>query len=109
MSADQFKVAAQIIHPELRDQRVSPIVAARSAKAEATAAHFQRAEEHTNKANVVTLVDYPDDQSGYPAAPTKYSFKKLLNSLSAKDYQERLQHDPAFAKAVNLIDNYGNK
>lgn len=101
MSGDEFKTAAQNTHPELKDQRVPQIVAARSAKAEATAQHFTQAAEHTNKADVVTLVDYPDQPHGVPPESEKFSFKTKIRSMSATELAERCQLDPAFKKALD--------
>lgn len=101
MSADDFKAAAQATHPELRDQRVSPIVAAKNAKAEATAQHFHQAAEHTNNASVVTLVDYPDQPHGVPPESEKFSFKAKVRSMSATELAERCQLDPAFKKSLD--------
>lgn len=33
---------------------------------------------------------YTDEQTGHPAAPTKYSFRRLLDLLSAEDFKRRL-------------------
>ena len=107
MSADEFKTAAQNTHPELKDQRVPQIVAARNAKAEATVQHFQQAAEHTNKANVVALTDYPENEpSGYQAH-SKYKFKQYVKTLSASEIQEKL-NDPTFVAALDRIAD-GNK
>ena len=103
-SADEF--LAQ--HPELIDRRTPPLIAARNAKAEQTTKHFEAAANATAKGTVVNFTDYPGEQSGYPAAPTKYSFRRLLESLSAAEYQKRLNEDAAFAAAVDKIQN-GNK
>lgn len=95
-------------HLELKDNRVPPLIAARNAKAEQTAKHFEAAANATAKGTIVSFMDYPSEQSGYPAAPTKYSFRKLLDSLSAEEYQKRLNQDAAFAAAVDKLQN-GNK
>lgn len=95
-------------HPELHERRTPPIIAARAAKAEQTAKYFQAAANATAKGTVVNVIDYPSEQSGYPAAPTKYSFRKLLDSLSAAEYQKRLNEDKQFAAAIDKLQNGNN-
>jgi len=46
-------------------------------------------------------------QTGQTAS-TKYSLKKLLDSLDADSYRKRLNDDPAFATAVDRLQN-GNQ
>jgi len=98
-SADDFLRT----HPELHDRRTPPLIQVREAKAEQTAKHFEAAANATAKGAVVNFTDYPSEQSGYPAAPTKYSFRKLLHSLSSEDYQKRLNEDGAFRAAVDRL------
>ena len=100
-SADDFLAA----HSELHDTRTPPLMAVRNAKAEQTAKYFEAAASATRKGTVVNITDYPGEHSGYPAAPTKYSFRRLLDSLSAEDFQKRLNEDAAFAHAVNKLQN----
>jgi hypothetical protein len=107
MSADEFKAAAQKTHPDLRDKRVSPIVAAKNAKTEATAQHFQQAADHTNKANVVTVVDYPENEPSGHQAHSKFRFKQYVKTLSASEFQEKLG-DPTFVAALDRSAD-GNK
>jgi hypothetical protein len=95
-------------HPELQDRRTPPLIQVREAKAAQTAKHFEAAASATAQGTVVNVTDYPSEQSGYPAAPTKYSFRRLLDSLSAEDYQKRLNEDPQFAVAIDKLNN-GNK
>jgi hypothetical protein len=95
-------------HDELKDKRTPPLIAARETRANATAAHIQQAAANTARSGSMTVTDYPDGQSGYPSAPTKYSFRRLLDSLSAAEYNKRLNEDPAFATAVDRL-NGGNK
>jgi len=95
-------------HTELHDRRTPPLIAARSAKADQTAKHFEAAMNATAKGMVVNVTDYRNEQSGYPAAPTKYSFRRLLDSLSAAEYQKRLNEDTAFAAAVDYLEK-GNQ
>jgi len=103
-SADEFLHS----HPELQDRRTPPLIQMREAKAAQTAKHFKAAANSTAKGTVVNITDYPNEQSGYPAAPTKYSFRRLLDSLSAEDYQKRLNEDRQFAAAIDKLQN-GNK
>ncbi len=100
-SADQYLAA----HSELHDTRTPPLMAVRNAKAEQTAKFFEAAASATRKGTVVNITDYPSEHTGYPAAPTKYSFRRLLDSLSAEDFQKRLNEDAAFVHAVNKLQN----
>lgn len=87
---------------------VPPLIQVREAKAASTAAHFAKTEAASAKAGSTTVVTYEDDSSGYPQAPTKYSFRELLDSLSADDYQRRVNEDPQFAAAIDKLSN-GNR
>lgn len=95
-------------HDELKDKRTPPLIAARQERAVATAAHFAQAAANTARSGSMTVTEYPEDQSGYSSAPTKYSFRRLLDSLSATEFNKRLNQDPAFAAAVDRLNN-GNK
>jgi hypothetical protein len=92
-------------HPELHDRRTPPLIQVREDKAARTAKHFEAAANATAKGTVVNITDYPTEQSGYPAAPTKYSFRRLLDSLSAEDYQKRLNEDRQFAAAIDKLNS----
>lgn len=48
------------------------------------------------------------ESTGYPQAPTKYSFRKLLDSLSADEFQRRVNEDPQFVAAIDKLNN-GNR
>ena len=95
-------------HPELHPTGVPPLIQVREAKAANTAVHFAKTEAASAQAGSTTVVDYENEHSGYPAAPTKYSFRKLLDSLSADEFQKRLNEDRAFAAAVDKLNN-GNR
>jgi hypothetical protein len=85
-------------------------MSARMAKAAATERYLTRTDANTAKSGSTTVVDYPSaDQTGYPAAPTKYSFKRLLDSLSADEFNRRITEDKVFAAAVDKMDNDGNR
>ena len=103
LSADEYFEKNRDV---LADKRTPPLIAARQARVDATVAHFQQAAEHTSKANVVAVTDYPDDPSGY-LTHSKYSFKKYVAGLSAKDFQEKL-NDPTFLAALDRTSD-GNK
>jgi len=103
-SADQYLAA----HPELHDLRTPPIIAARNAKAEQTAKHFEAAANATAKGTVVNFADYAADETGYPNYPSKYSFRRLVDSLDAESYARRLKEDPQFSAALDRL-NDGNK
>lgn len=105
LSADAF--LAQ--HSELHDTRTPPIIIQRQQVAAATAAHFEQAKSGTAEGQAVRFTDMGGkDYSGYPSHPTKYSFRRLLDSLDSVEYQRRLNADPAFAAAVDKLNN-GNR
>src|SRR5260370_38223902 len=96
-------------HAELHETRTPRIILQKLKVAAATAKHFEQAKSGTAEGQVVREVDMGGkDYSGYPSHPTKYSFRKLLDSLDSVEYQPRLTQDPAFAKAVDSL-NDGNK
>jgi hypothetical protein len=95
-------------HPELHDRRTPPTITARNAKAHATADHFQKAREATAHAGTTSVTDYASDETGYPNYPSKYSFRRLVESLDAESYARRLKDDPQFAAAIDKLNN-GNK
>jgi hypothetical protein len=100
LSADEFLEQSDV----LKDHRVPPLVAARTAKADATRQHFENAANSTAHAGSTSYTEYPDEQSGYPPAPTKYSFRKLLDSLSSDEFQKRLNEDSAFRAACDRLN-----
>jgi hypothetical protein len=105
LSADQFFAA----HPELHESRTPPIIIQKQQVAAATAKHFEQAKSGTAEGRAVRFTDMGGkDHSGYPSHPTKYSFRRLLDSLDSVEYQRRLTQDPTFAKAVDSL-NDGNK
>lgn len=100
LTANEFLEQADV----LKDHRIPPLVQARTAKADATREHFESAAKHTAHAGSTAYTEYPDEQSGYPPAPTKYSFRKLLDSLSSEAYQKRLNEDSAFRAACDKLN-----
>jgi len=105
LSADQFFAA----HPELHESRTPPIIIQKQQVAAATAKHFEQAKSGTAEGQAGRFTDMGGkDYSGYPSHPTKYSFRRLLDSLDSVEYQRRLTQDPTFAKAVDSL-NDGNK
>ena len=98
-SADEFLRS----HPELHDQRTPVLIQARQSKAQATAEHFQKAKEATGHAGTTSVTDYPADETGYPNYPSKYSFRRLVESLDAESYARRVKDDPQFAAAINKL------
>lgn len=92
-------------HKELHPTQVPPLIQAKEAKAKATEEHFAKAQAASARAGSTTVVDYEAEQTGYPQAPTKYSFRRLLDSLSADEYQRRVSEDPAFAAAIDKLNN----
>src|SRR6266478_10070342 len=71
-------------HAELHDTRTPPIIAARNAKAEQTQKYFEAAANATARAGATQITTYPADETGYPNFPSKYSFRKLVEGLSAE-------------------------
>jgi hypothetical protein len=100
LSADEFLEQTDV----LKDHRVPPLVQARTAKADATREHFENAANNTAHAGSTHFTNYLDEQSGYPPAPTKYSFRKLLDSLSSDEFQKRLNEDSAFRAACDRLN-----
>jgi len=103
-SADEFLNS----HPELHDRRTPPLIQVREAKAAQTAKHFEAAANSTAKGTVVNFTDYAADETGYPNYPSKYSFRRLVESLDADSYARRLKDDPQFSAALDRL-NDGNK
>ena len=98
-SADAFYNEHQELHPTQKP----PLIQAKEAKAEATKAAFANAESNTASAGFTNFTDYPErERIGY-GNHTRYSFRKLLDSLDADSYQRRLIEDPSFAAAVDKI------
>jgi len=100
-SADQYLAA----HAELHDHRTPPLIQVREAKAAQTAKHFEAAANSTAKGTVVNFTDYAADEAGYPDYPSKYSFRRLVESLDADSYARRLKDDPQFAAAIDKLNN----
>jgi len=99
VSADDFYRS----HKELHPTEIPPIIAARNAKAQATAKYFQAAANATSESGFTRVVDYPQESHGPAYSEVeKASFRNLLKNLSANEYQERLQ-DPEFVAAVNRL------
>ncbi len=95
-------------HAELHDTRTPPIIAARNAKAEQTQKYFEAAANATARAGATQITTYPErDRIGY-GDHTRYSFRKLLESLPADDYKKRLIEDKSFAAAVDKLQNGNN-
>jgi len=105
LSADEFFEQNKDI---LGDKRTPPLIQARQGRTQATTEHFQKAREATAHAGSTSVTDYPADETGYPNYPSKYSLRRLLESLSAEDYQKRLNEDRQFAAAIDKLQN-GNK
>jgi len=105
LSADEYLERNKDV---LADKRVPPIIAARNAKAASTAAHFQQADRGTAKSGSTSVTEYSHEQHGVPPSSEKYSFQRLINSLSAEDFARRVKEDPQFAAAIDKLNN-GNK
>ena len=96
-------------HPELHETRTPPIIIQKQQVAAATAAHFEQTKTGTAEGQAVRFTDMGGkDYSGYPSHPTKFSFRRLLDSLSAVDFNKRLNEDAQFSAAVDRLNN-GNQ
>jgi hypothetical protein len=102
MSANEFYEQNKEI---LADRRTPPIIQARNAKAASTAAHFQQTETSTAKSGSTSVTDYGHEQHGVPPSSEKYSFQRLINSLSAEDFARRVKEDPQFAAAIDKLNS----
>ena len=105
LSANEFYEQNKEI---LADRRTPPIIQARNAKAASTAAHFQQADRGTAKSGSTSVTEYSQEQHGVPPSSEKYSFQRLINSLSAEDFARRVKEDAQFAAAIDKLNN-GNK
>jgi len=89
----------------LADKRVPPIILQKQQVAAATAKHFEQVKSGTAEGQAVRFTDQGGkDYSGFPAAPTKYSFRKLVDSLSSTELAQRCQQDPAFKKSLDEME-----
>jgi len=102
-SADDFYKA----HPELHDRRTPPVIAARAARTEQTAKHFEAAASAAVKGNVVNVVDY-EHEPGRGVPPyseiDKASLRNLARKMSSAELQAKCESDPSFRKALDALD-----
>jgi len=85
------------------------VIAARTAQKEATEKFFEQAKAATAQAGATSLTDYPAaDETGYPNFPSKYSFRKLVEGLSAEEYARRLKDDRQFSAALDRLNDGNN-
>jgi hypothetical protein len=89
--------------PGLKDKRTPPLIAARQARAEATATQFANAETNTTKSGSTSVVDYPHVLRGVPAQPDKLSFRKKVQSMSADEIRRECEIDPSFKDALDQL------
>jgi len=99
-SADEFLRD----HPELKDNRVPPLVTTRHQREQNTAAHFAKSASATNEGGVTRVVDYGQHKHGVPPESEKYSFKMKVRSMSADELAQRCADDPAFKAALDALD-----
>src|SRR5260370_539433 len=99
-SADEFVEA----HPELKDNRVPPLVASRHRREQNTTAQFAASTAATNEGSVTRMVDYPHQLRGVPPQSDKHSFRMKVRSLSASEIAQRCADDPAFKAALDALD-----
>ncbi len=102
-SADEFLRT----HPELHDRRTPPIIAARNAKAQATAEHFEKTREATAtaRAGATRVTDYGREQQGVPPYSDieKTSLRNLARKMNAAELQAKCESDPSFRKALDEL------
>jgi hypothetical protein len=97
LSADEWFSA----HPELHDTRTPPLIQKRVAQNANTAEYWKQTEASTAKSGSTSVTDYPRDRHGASSPSEKYSFRKLVGSLSSTEIAQRCQQDPAFKKALD--------
>jgi len=102
LSADEYFA----LHKDtLGDKRVPPIILQKQQLAAATTKHFEQVKSGTAEGQAVRFTDQGGkDYPGFPAAPTKYSFRKLVDSVSSTELAQRCQQDPAFKKALDEME-----
>ncbi len=102
-SADDFYKA----HPELHDRRTPQVIAARAARTEQTAKHFEAAASAAVKGNVVNVVDY-EHEPGRGVPPyseiDKASLRSLVQKMSSAELAEKCQNDSSFKKALDSLE-----
>jgi hypothetical protein len=98
-SADEYLAA----HPELKDNRVPPLIDTRHQREQNTEAHFAKSAAATNESSVTRVVDYPHEQRGVPPQPDKLSFRMKVRSMSASEIAQRCADDPGFRKALDEL------
>ena len=91
-------------HPELHDDRIPPLIAARHRREQKTEAHFAKSASATNQSSVTRVVDYGHQKHGVPPESEKYSFKMKVRSMSADELAQRCADDPAFKAALDALD-----
>lgn len=101
LSAKQF--LAQ--HDELKDKRTPPLIQAREQKDANTAEFFKQTQDATasTRNGKTRVVDYGPQDHGVPQSK-KYSFRKLVDSMSSTELAQRCQQDPAFKKALDEME-----
>jgi len=90
-------------HPELHDNRVPPLIAARHQREQNTEAHFAKSASATNEGSVTRVTDY-GQQKHVPPESEKYSFKMKVRAMSADELAQRCADDPAFKAALDALD-----
>jgi len=100
VSADDFYRQHKELHPG------TPfLIRQREAQRQVTEQFFEKARAATVRSGATTFTDYPErERIGY-GDHTRYSFRKLLDSLSADSYQRRLNEDQSFSAAVDKLNS----
>ncbi len=91
-------------HPELHDNRVPPLIAARHQRQENTTTHVAAASAATSQGSVTRVVDYGAQKHGIPPESEKYSFKMKVRAMSANELAQRCADDPMFKAALDALD-----
>ncbi len=97
LSADEFLAMV----PDLKDKRTPPLIVARQARADATAAHFAQTESTTARSGSTNVIDYPQKPHGVPPQPDKISFRKKVQSMTADEVRRECEINPGFKQSLD--------
>ncbi len=85
----------------LADKRTPPLIVARQARADATAAHFAQTESTTARSGSTNVIDYPSQPHGVPPQPDKISFRKKVQSMTADEVRRECEINPGFKQSLD--------
>lgn len=99
LSADEYLAE----HPELRDNRVPPLIAARHQREQRTEAHFAKSASATSEGSVTRVVDYEQQKHGVPPQSDKISFRRKVDSMTAEEIRRECEINPGFRAALDAL------